>query len=133
MNKSIISGALLLFSLGAAAEYQTMVFSTTSGAEHSIPASGLKINFSEGNMIAVSGNQQITLPVSTLSTMKFTGISSAMNSLSSDTEGVVTVCNIQGLEMGKFNKSSDATASLPAGIYIFKTADGKAVKTMVRK
>lgn len=132
MNKLFLTLAVGFMSLTAAAETAQMVFKTVDGTSQSITAAGLDISFTDTDMVATNGTQTVTLPLSDLTSMQFTGLQSGMVSdIAKD--GDVTIVNINGMMLGTYSSAADAARNLASGIYIVRYADGKTSKLIIRK
>lgn len=136
---------LCALSTGApAADYDYLVFTKTDGTQQAIPASGLTITFSDGQLVATSGTTTLAIAQSDLSSMAFSDSSSdtAIGAVESTSDRLslrligrqlyvtapagtrVTVATLQGMvyyEHTTASASSEAVgASLPQGVYIVK-------------
>ena len=83
MKKLMLFTCLCFLSIGAqAADFEYLVFTLSDGTKKAVTASNLTIQFSEGNLLASSGNELLaTLPLATLSEMEFSN---------DNTSGIIT-------------------------------------------
>ena len=112
-----------------ASDYKYLVLQQTDGTEIPLPAEGLKLTFSDGNLVASDGT---TVSLASLSMMCFSEDATAIYSLSSDSPaGVIEVYTTSGMLMGHFNSTQAAQQSLQPGIYVMKN-NGRTQKIAVR-
>ena len=73
MKKLLILTMLAALTTGArAAEYNYLVFTLSDGSEQAIVATGLNITFTDGNLVATTGNETLaTIPLASLLKMQF--------------------------------------------------------------
>lgn len=132
MNKLILIIAIALVGLGAKAATSTMLFKTSDDKTHAIASAGLEIKFVDGNMIATTPSQTLSLDAATLVSMEFSGESSA-TAIIADYTGQVTVTDIKGTDAGTYRSIDDAQRQLAPGIYIVKPQNGETIKLIIRK
>lgn len=133
MKKAVFILAVMMtcFSHLHAQAYDYLTFQTSDGNLYSIKASGLVINFADGEMKAVSGSESLKLRLTELTRMYF-----------SDTNGVdlaeiegsmspVLVFGVDGKQLGAYSNLDSARASLKPGVYVLKTGN-RTVKMTVR-
>ena len=94
-------------------EYGYMVFKLSDGTTKSITASGLILSFSNGNLSAKSGNNELTIPLNNLNKMAFskdsvTGIGDSMAD-----DGTEEIYDLHGHRVTR--------AEMRKGVYIIKT------------
>jgi hypothetical protein len=119
MKKLMMLIGLCVWSMATqAADYQYLVFTMTDGSTKAVTATNLSIAFSDGYLLASSGEEALaTLPLASLTQMEFsnegtTGIQSiSVNQLVTDSNTVIY--DLNGRQM-------PSTAQLPKGVYILK-------------
>lgn len=130
MKKTIIIAMLCILTAGMqAAEYEYLVFTLSDGTTTAVAASNLTITFSDGNLVASSGNETLaTLPLAELTQMEFSNDDpTGITAISTDkliTDETAAVYDMNGRRM-------PAATSLPNGVYIVKT-QSKTVKVYIR-
>lgn len=149
----LLATATLAAALTAQADgYGYFALRQTGGDVTTLAASGLRITFADGNLIATQGGQTTTLALSGLDAMYFTaadaaGISGLSTSQASLTVsgGTVKVAARQGAQVSLYALGGTRVASLTAtgsgeqplaeglqkGVYILNV-DGKATKFIVK-
>lgn len=133
MKKALLSCVVGAMAVPAAfGEYTAMTFKSADGTTHSIGSTGLKIEFVDGSLVATNGTETLTLPLTSLATMEFTGENSGINDISSDLEGELTLYTTAGIGCGTFKSLDAAKSSLPQGIYIAKSTSGKITKIILQ-
>lgn len=121
---------LCFLSIGAqAADFEYLVFTLSDGTKKAVTASNLTIQFSEGNLLASSGNELLaTLPLATLSEMEFSNDNtSGINTLSANT--LITDSNTVIYDMN--GRQMPSMAQLPKGVYILKN-NNKTIKVSIK-
>jgi len=136
MRKTILSLALMLSALTAsAADYSYLTFQLLDGVQQSVSMNGLKIVFSNGNMVAqsTSGETLATIAVASLDKMFFTAEPTGIRQATAmpDDGGLITAYTASGMMAGQFAKRSDMLGHLPKGIYVIKQ-NGHTSKIVVR-
>ena len=128
MKKLLILTMLAALTTGArAAEYNYLVFTLSDGSEQAIVATGLNITFTDGNLVATTGNETLaTIPLASLLKMQFsesqtTGISSI---LPDSLDDIKAIYDLQGRVM-------PLNTQLPKGTYIIKTSS-RTIKVNIR-
>ena len=130
MKKAMILSLLSILTLGMrAGDYQYLVFTLTDGTTQAVTATDLSISFSDGNLVAKSGNETLaTLSLTTLSAMEFsndgtTGIEGiSTDKLTTDSATVIYDLNGRRMPQG---------AQLPKGVYILKS-NNKTIKVNIK-
>lgn len=128
MKKLFILTMLAALTLGArAAEYNYLVFTLNDGTTQSVSASNLNITFADGKLKATSGNNTVTIDLTSLAKMEFsnegtTGISTVSCDfvITDDTE----IYDLNGRHL-------PSNATLSRGIYIIKS-NGKTTKVNIK-
>lgn len=117
-------------SLGVAAS-SAIVFEMTDGSTQDLSSDGLSMSFSDGSLVANYSGGVFQMPTSKIAKFYFkdsnTGVVGDL--LLADTE--VAVYNLTGIYLGTFENPQAAQSTLPAGFYIFKSAD-KSLKLRVK-
>ena len=132
--KRILLFLLLALPLMSASadDYRFLAFQTQDGTVQTLPITGLRITFADGQLIATDGTTNVTLPLSELSKMFFSNTEvTAIESVAVSEgryEGVVY--NLQGVRVGSIREGGNGLQSLPRGIYIV-TRQGKTEKISI--
>lgn len=132
MKKYFLLLILAAISLGVHAEYNRLVFRTLSGEEKSIGLSDLNITYTNGEMIATSGDESLKIPLASLKSMEFSD-SNSVGSVMGDDMSEVNVYSVNGICLGNFDSKVDALNALPTGIYILKSKNGVTSKVSISK
>ena len=110
-----------------AADYNYLVFTLNDGSEQAIVATDLNITFTDGNLVATTGNETLaSIPLASLQKMQFsesntTGISALPLDSQDD---IKAIYDLQGRMM-------PLNTQLPKGTYIIKT-NSRTIKVFVR-
>lgn len=128
MKRMMIMTLLCALYMGLrAADYNYLVFTLSDGSEQAIVATDLNITFTDGNLVATTGNETLaTIPLVTLQKMQFsesgtTGISALPMDAHDD---IKAIYDLQGRAM-------PLDAQLPKGTYIVKT-NSRTIKVFVK-
>ena len=133
----ILCAFLALGTSAGAAEYDYLLIHQSDGTETTLTATGLKILFSDGTLLATSGNETASIDLTSIGYLQFTntavtGIESVKSQETAD--GLATVYSISGTVV-KTAKASDGTEQwsegLKAGVYIV-IVGGKTSKVIVK-
>ena len=122
MKQFILSLGLMFASGAAIASPLYLTFRLSDGGERSFVATSLSMTVGTDGKLMVS-NVETTeeLDLSSLVSMRFTDeVSDMKEKVASD---VVTVFSLKGEMLGEYKSVKVAEKELPAGTYIFKTAD----------
>ena len=128
--KKLLLSALLLAAVATtrADSYSYLVFGTTDGSTAYLQATGTKIVFENGQMVAVSGSDSVTLTLTDLAYMAFTNDYT-------DTDGIAAVTADDGDSPSQWftldGRAVAHDAGLMPGIYLVKS-NGKTIKAIVR-
>ena len=118
----------------SATDYRYLTFRHTDGTEQSFGVSGLKLTFSNGNMLVEQNGTTTTLPLSELGKMFFseeaTGIKNLESGDRSQELGSV-VYSLSGVPMGVFASPAEMQQRLPQGVYVMKKGD-RTVKVYIK-
>ena len=120
-----------------AADYEYLTIEKSDGTAQSLTAVGLKITFSNGNLMATSGTERATIALSDLSRMYFSNTKEAtaidnlqMDDLQSAADKDIEIYDLQGRRIkGQIGKSSNS--QMPKGIYLVKQ-NNKTKKVQVK-
>lgn len=132
MKKKVIITMLLGTVLTAAAsDYDYLTIESTDGTKTSLTAVGLKISFSDGNLVATNGSESTTIAISALSAMRFTtsnesGTSGIGQTLTDDNFSINDAEAIYDLNGRQIDPSQ-----VKKGVYIIKK-DNQTKKIQVR-
>ncbi len=128
MKKAVILTLLTALTLGTrAADYNYLVFTLNDNTTQAITASNLNITFANGNLIATSGSESLTIALTSLAKMEFsndntTGIEAIEATLNPDEATEIYDLNGRRIPSG---------TQLSRGIYIIKS-NGKTTKVQVK-
>lgn len=121
-------------SLAFAGRYSSLKFTSDSGETYSVTTDNLEILINGENL--TFNNTNLTIPLSSLVSMEFTDYDdspAAIETVTFDGRGAVTVYNINGVSIGSFDSYAEALASLSQGLYVIKDANGNSLKINVEK
>jgi hypothetical protein len=128
MKKTIILILLSVITLVTrAVDYNYLVFTLNDGSEQAIVATDLNITFTDGNLVATTGNETLaSIPLASLQKMHFsesntTGISGLPLDSQDD---IKAIYDLQGRMM-------PLDTQLPKGTYILKTSS-RTIKVFVK-
>ena len=112
--------------------FQFLAFQTQNGAVQTLPVTGLRITFSNGQLVATDGTSALTLPLSELSKMFFSESEvTAIESIAvSEGRNEGAVYNLQGVRVGSIRNGEMSLQGLPRGIYIV-TRQGRTEKISI--
>lgn len=117
MKALILSLGLMAVAIGASAQsYSYVTLQQTDGTEQSLAVDGLKITFSDGNLVAVNGQTTATVALSKMAKMYFADSPAAIAAV---TDGSATDVCIRGGQL-----YVNAPADTPVSVF---TLDGRAV------
>ena len=94
-------------------EFGYMVFTLNDGTMKSITANGLTLSFTDGNLSAKSGNNELTIPLNSLKVMAFSknGVTAIGDTMANDDSE--EIYDLQGNRVTR--------AEMRKGVYIIKT------------
>ena len=128
MKKMMILTLLCALYLGArAADYNYLVFTLNDGSEQAIVATDLNITFTDGNLVATTGNETLaSIPLASLQKMQFSeSNTTGISALSLDSQDdIKAIYDLQGRMM-------PLNTQLPKGTYIIKTSS-RTIKVNIR-
>lgn len=120
MKKLLFSMLAALWVTAALADtYPYLAFQTADGYRN-ISAQSLEMKFADGQIVASSGSETLSLTVADLSRMFFSTEPAAVTDVTAESQGRVAVYTIDGVCLGNFSSASSAEASLTKGVYIIK-------------
>ncbi len=150
MKRSLAPLLLVACASASASTYTTLALQTSDGTEQTITAVGTRITFSDGNVKAVNGTESLTLSLADMSSMYFTGLASAVQSLNlsevsilagegqisvAAPEGtLLTLTNLSGRTIARVTATGEVqtlATALNKGIYIVGIGT-ETIKTLVR-
>lgn len=115
MKKRLLTMSVLAALSGhlMADEFGYMVFTLNDGTMKSITASGLTLSFTDGNLSAKSGNNELTIPLNSLKVMAFSknGVTAIGDTMAYDDSE--EIYDLQGHRVTR--------AEMRKGVYIIKT------------
>lgn len=115
MKKRLLTMSVLAALSGhlMADEFGYMVFTLNDGTMKSITASGLTLSFTDGNLSAKSGNNELTIPLNSLKVMAFSknGVTAIGDTMADDDSE--EIYDLQGHRITR--------AEMRKGVYIIKT------------
>lgn len=113
-------------------DYQYLTFAKSDGTTMSVEAQGLKITFSDGNLVATQGGETTTIALTDLTKMYFSSEKTGIESIAAPAkDALYNVVSVSGVGVGQFRSTEEINSQLPRGIYIVKK-DGKSTKVIVR-
>ena len=125
MKKRLLTMSVLAALSGhlMADEFGYMVFTLNDGTMKSITASGLTLSFTDGNLSAKSGNNELTIPLNSLKVMAFSknGVTAIGDTMADDDSE--EIYDLQGHRVTR--------AEMRKGVYIIKTKN-KTYKVNIR-
>ena len=128
MKKTMIFMLLSVITLVTrAADYNYLVFTLNDGSEQAIVATDLNITFTDGNLVATTGNETLaSIPLASLQKMQFSeSNTTGIRALSLDSQDdIKAIYDLQGRMM-------PLDTQLPKGTYIIKT-NSRTIKVFVR-
>lgn len=129
---SLLIGALMTAT--AATPYKYLEFKTTDNNSITVGMEGLEITVANGILsLSNTSGQKMNIDAATLLSMQFTDNPAALNDITVDSAIQVEVYKLDGTAVGTFANASDAINTLPPGVYILKSTEGKTVKIMIEK
>ncbi len=132
MKHFIITAVLVTTAATMHAEYTSFTFRTKDGKEQTVSADGLKITFADGKLNAKNENGSLSIELADMKSMAFTDFVSGLESVENTAEVSGVYYNTRGVCCGTFETYAEAASTLPAGIYLVRTADGKTIKASIR-
>ncbi|MBQ7472482.1 MAG: hypothetical protein IJS97_08690 [Prevotella sp.] len=128
---TILAFMFMFVAEGFAIDYGFLTVQKQDGTEQSFVATGLKLTFSNGTMIAEQNGTTTTLALSELSKMFFTQTATSVERAKTVAEaGELSVYTIDGVAKGKVSNALDVQ-KMGRGVYIIKQGD-KTAKIVVK-
>ena len=130
----MVSLMALPSSLAMAGRYNSLKFTSNSGEIYTVATNNLEVLINGENI--TFSNTDLTIPLSSLVSMEFTDYDdspAAIDTVTFDGNGLVTVYNIDGTSVGSFDSYTDALSSLGKGVYVVKDINGNSLKISVGK
>ena len=106
--------------LAAGADYPWLTFRMADDTEISVAAENLNMKYLDGYLHLSSSNENRTIPVEQIKSMKFTSHSSGIKEIE-DMESDADYYNLSGICVGRFSSVKEARKALTSGIYIVKS------------
>ena len=98
LRKIILISAFALFGIGVNAQaYQYLNVTKSDASEVSMTAAGLKITFSDGNLVAVSGGESHTISLSEISFLQFSDTAAVALTGDVNIDKAVDITDVVGL------------------------------------
>ena len=128
----MILAAILALTTSHADDYPYLTFETQDGTTQSVAVSGLTLTSADGNLIATSGTETLTLALSDLTKMYFASEATSIDELTTKlpADGVAEVYTLAGVSLGQRTLNT-LHSTLDAGVYIIKV-NGQTLKVMVK-
>lgn len=118
----MLAAAIAMPAAAGAVEYPWLTFKMADNTELSVASSNLTILYEDGSLKLKSANQERSIPVDELVSMRFTSESSAVAEIRDAKGGVMEFFTIDGVKAGEFASIEEASANLASGIYVAKTS-----------
>lgn len=110
-----------------------LAFQTVDNAVSMIEAKSLDIVISGDKLTASNGAESLEFDLSKLAKMYFTNGEAGVEIVPVDfASSEASAYTLDGVFVGKYESVQAAAASLPKGVYVMQTADGKTVKIAVQ-
>jgi hypothetical protein len=122
MKKKLLTTMLLASALSASAgDYDYLTFVTTDGSKTSLPAVGLTITFSNGNLVASNGSASATIALSNMASMSFTATDATTTAIGTSLrdDSSLTLDDAEAI-YDLSGRSIPTGQTLTKGIYIIK-------------
>lgn len=132
MFKKILLTLLLAVPAGLAMAdgFPYFAFQTSSGETTTLSVTGLKITFSDGNIVATNEEgANFTTSIESLAKMYFSATATGIDAVTS-TAAEGDIYNVQGIRVGRTDKMGEVRG-LPEGVYVVKQ-NGKTRKVLVK-
>lgn len=114
---------LLAVGSSRADNYDYFVFKQSDGTETSLASSDLRITFADGKLVATSSSGSYSVALSSLGSMYFSNTTTAIESISTDTDEDAAIYDMRGVLVAKGKNNSQLTSSLAPGFYIKKVGE----------
>lgn len=133
MLKKILLTLMLVIPAGVAMADGLPYFSfqTSSGETTTLSVTGLKITFSEGNIVATnSDGASFTTSVAALAKMYFSATATGIDAVAESTIAEGDIYNVQGVRVRRTDEMGEVRG-LPEGVYVVRQ-NGKTRKVLVK-
>lgn len=126
MKKIFLIFSLIIMSVASnAADYSYIAIQKTDGTSIVVKSDGLRFYVKDGTLTIAHENDEQTLNLAELTSMRFATESSGVESIDSDI--AVEAYSISGTHVGSYDNFNEALTRINAsGIYLFKTEKGTA-------
>lgn len=98
-------------------------FERTDGTVVSVSSDNLSISFTNGNLVADNGSENVTVALSDLRRFYFAATSGAQIPAVSSAEVEYSIYGTNGVLLDTVRDLAECSAKLPAGVYIVKSSD----------
>ena len=132
-KKLLLLSAMVCVSLGMFADYSALTFTDNTGERFSINTENLVITVADGQLQAVSGDNQMQFVLTDLASMEFTNEDTSGVEAVNAVSGGVTLYSVDGSVAGTFSSLDQAKSRLPEGVYVVTLADGGILKIYIKK
>lgn len=99
--------------------YDYLTFEKSDGRQVSVKADGLKMTFTDGNLVARNNEGTMTFALAELSKMFFAE-TSGVKDVKADDAREVAVYNLSGVKLGSFRDAASAQNALVKGVYVVR-------------
>ena len=133
MFKKFLLTLLLVLPAGVAMadDFPYFAFQTSDGETSTLNVTGLKITFSDGNIVATNADgASFTASIESLAKMYFSSTATGIDAVAESAVAEGDIYNVQGVRVGRTDKMGEVRG-LPEGVYVVKQ-NGKARKVLVR-
>lgn len=118
----ILSVLVVTAAFARATDYKYLVLQQTDGTVIPLSADGLRLTFSDGNLVASDGT---TVSLTSLSMMCFSEDATAIETISNGNDvSAVDVYTVSGVLVGRYESISAAQQALRSGLYVMKNNGG---------
>lgn len=118
----ILSVLVVTAAFARATDYKYLVLQQTDGTVIPLSTDGLRLTFSDGNLVASDGT---TVSLSSLSMMCFSEDATAIETISYGNDvSAVDVYTVSGVLVGRYESISAAQQALHSGLYVMKNNGG---------
>lgn len=133
MFKKILLILLLVIPAGVAMadDYPYFAFQTSNGETKTLSVTGLKITFSNGNIVATNEEgANFTASIESLAKMYFSSTATGIDAIAESVAVEGEIYNVQGVRVGRTDEMGEVRG-LPEGVYVVKR-EGKTHKVLVK-
>lgn len=133
MKKLALISMLALCASMAHADYQSMVFRMSDGTEQTVSLDGITLSFADGNLVVKNNATNLSLPLTSLTSMEFSTVTTGVEALPAEIAGAVAVYSLDGVSLGEFENLAVAESNLGKGTYVFAFKNGQTLKITLTK